>query len=134
MSSSGMVLPAGWLIEMPLVLENSHPRLSASEAILLSRYSLVDLSTFCSTILLFHVCASRWIEKRCREDGSKPEGERASVPRSTGTRLWYYIIFTLATSAVMIGLKIMLNIYQINLWNCKFPSPSLTSNLTVKRR
>ena len=119
MSSGGIVLPANWLIETPVVLEKFHPQLSASEAILISRYSLVDLSTFCSTILLFHVCASWWVEKRCQKDGSKPEGERASVPRSAGTRLWYYIIFTLATSAVIIGLKIMLKIYQINLWNCK---------------
>jgi dolichol kinase len=103
-----------------VVLENSHPKLSASQAILLSRYSLVDLSTFCSTILLFHVCASWWIEKKCRKDGSKPEGERTSVPRSAWTRLWHYIIFTLATSAVIIGFKIMLKIYHINLWNCKF--------------
>ena len=120
MSSGGTVLPAGWLIETPVVLGNSHTRLSASEAVLLSRYSLVDLSTFCSTILLFHVCASWWTEKKCRKDGSKPEGERASVPRSAGTRLWHYIIFTLATSAVITGLKIMLKTYQINLWDCKF--------------
>ena len=105
---------------MPVVLENSHSKFSASQAILLSRYSLVDLSTFCSTILLFHVCASWWIEKKYRKDGSKPESERASVPRSAGTRLWHYIIFTLATSAVIIGFKIMLKIYHINLWICKF--------------
>ena len=120
MSSGGTVLPAGWLIEAPVVLENSHTRLSASEAVLLSRYSLVDLSTFCSTILLFHVCASWWIEKKCRKDGAKPEGERASVPRSTGTRLRHYVTFMLATSSVIIGLKIMLKFYQINLWSCKF--------------
>ena len=119
-SSDGTVLPAGWIIEAPVVLEISHPKLSALQAILLSRYSLVDLSTICSTILLFHVCASWWIEKKCRKDGSKPEGERTSVPRSAGTRLWHYIIFALATSAVIIGLKIILKIYQINLWNCKF--------------
>ena len=118
-----------------MVLENSHPKLSASQAILLSRYSLVDLSTICSTILLFHVCASWWIEKKCRKDGSKPEGERTSVPRSAGTRLWHYIIFTLATSAVIIGLKIMLRIYQINLWNCKFlfHTNKLKSNYHIDR-
>ena len=120
MSNGGNILPAGWLIETPVVLENSHTRLSASQAILLSRYGLVDLSTFCSTILLFHVCASWWIEKKCRKDGSKPEGERASVPRSAGRRLWLYIIFTLATSAVIIGLKMTLTFSQLKLWHCKF--------------
>jgi len=119
MSGGATVLPAGWLIETPVALENSHTRMSPSQAILLSRYSLVDLSTLCSTILLFHVCASWWVEKKCRKDGNKPEGERASVPRSAGIRFWYYIIFTLTTSAVIVGLKITLNIYQINLWNCK---------------
>lgn len=134
-SSGGTVLPAGWLIETPVVLGNSQTKLSASEAILLSRYSLVDLSTFCSTILLFHVCASWWIEKKCRKDGSKPEGERTSVPRSAGTRLWHYVIFTLATSAVIIGFKIMLKIYHINLWNCKFllDTNYLKSNCHIDR-
>lgn len=118
-----------------MVLENSHSKLSASQAILLSRYSLVDLSTFCSTILLFHVCASWWIEKKCRKDGSKPEGERTSVPRRAGTRLWYYIIFTLATSAVIIGFKIMLKIYHINLWICKslLHNSYLESNYHIDR-
>ncbi|KAF8802541.1 hypothetical protein BYT27DRAFT_7341419 [Phlegmacium glaucopus] len=117
MSDGTTVLPAGWLIETPVSLENSHNRLSASQAVLLSRYSLVDLSTFCSTMLLFHVCASWWIEKKCRKDGGKPEGERASVPRSAGLRFWYYIIFTITTSVVIVGLKIMLSIYLFNLWN-----------------
>ena len=130
MSGGAAVLPAGWLIEAPLTLENSHTRLSASQAILLSRYSLVDLSTFCSTILLFHVCVSWWIEEKCRKDGSKPEGERASVPRSGGQRFWYYTIFALTTSAVIIGLKITLKVYGFNLWNCKLHFSTIL-NLTL---
>ncbi|KAF8150767.1 hypothetical protein B0H34DRAFT_801693 [Crassisporium funariophilum] len=110
-------LPAGWLIEAPVTLKNSQSRLPAAHAVLVSRYGLVDLSTFCSTILLFHVCASWWMEKGCVKEGNKPEGERASVPRSEGQRSSYYILFTLATSIAIVGLKIALNIYEFNLWN-----------------
>ncbi|KDR78911.1 hypothetical protein GALMADRAFT_64608 [Galerina marginata CBS 339.88] len=110
-------LPAGWVIEVPVVLQNSQSTVLSANAALLSRYSLVDLSTFCSTILLFHVCASWWVEGRMSKDGNVFEGERASVPRSEGRRSWYYILFALGTSVMMILLKIILALYHIKLWN-----------------
>lgn len=116
---SGDVLPASWLIEAPVRLENSQTHLLASHSALLSRYSLVDLSTFCSIILLFHVCSSWWMEYRSCKGGIKAEGERASVPRSEGQRSWYYVLFTIGMSAMMIGLKLGLRIYDINLWKCE---------------
>lgn len=109
----------GWLIEAPTFLPNSKAHLSAGEAALLSRYGLVDLSTFCSVILLFHVCASWWMEGRYSKEGGAVEGERASVPRSEGQRSSYYILFALGTSVMMVALKITLAVYDIKLWNCE---------------
>lgn len=117
-SSKSETLPAGWLIENPGVLQNPKVHLSAAQAALLSRYSLVDLSTLCATILLLHVCASWWIEGRVRKDGNV-EGERASVPRSEGRRSWYYILFALGSTVLMVTLKIAMPIYGINLWICE---------------
>lgn len=110
-------LPKWWLMESPIVLSSSIPPLTASEAVLVSRYNLVDLSTFCSTILLFHVCASWWLEGYYSKSGSKPEGERASVPRSEGRRALYYILFTLTVSITMLVLRIVLQKYGIGLWS-----------------
>ena len=95
-------------------------QLSAERAVLLSRYSILELSTFCSVILLFHTCASWWIEYRARHGGSKPDGERFSVPRKEGRRSLYYAMFTVATSILMITLKLALRIYDVNLWKCMF--------------
>ncbi|KAH9481646.1 Dolichol kinase EVAN [Psilocybe cubensis] len=60
------ILPQGWRIEPPLYLRNSRLRLAPAQAALLSRYGLVDLSTYCAVILLVHVCASWWVEARAR--------------------------------------------------------------------
>lgn len=117
-SSVSDILPAGWLIEAPMTLKDNGIHLTAAQATLLSRYSLLELSTFCSVILLCHTCASWWIEYRARKGGSKADGERFSVPRREGRRLLYYILFTSATSAIMISLKLMLQIYNVNLWKC----------------
>ncbi|KAF9484335.1 hypothetical protein BDN70DRAFT_910722 [Pholiota conissans] len=108
--------PESWFMEAPTTLINSPTNLPAAQAALLSRYSLLELSTFCSVILLFHVCASWWIEYRTCKEGSKPDGERFSVPRKEGRRTLYYVLFTLATSVMMISLKVGLRIYDINLW------------------
>ncbi|KAF8199644.1 hypothetical protein BJ912DRAFT_1020220 [Pholiota molesta] len=77
---------------------------------------LVELSTFCSAILLFQVCASWWIEYLACKGGSKSDGERLSVPRKEGRRSLYFVLFTLATSVVMITLKVVLRTYDVKLW------------------
>ena len=122
-SENSEALPAGWLIEPPVVLHESFYRLTASQAVLLSRYSLLDLSTFCSIIVLFHVFAS-WLIERSSGKGvegvPKPEGERSSVPRSEGRRSWYYIIFALALSSVMIAAKIATSIFRLRVWMCAY--------------
>ena len=114
-------LPMGWRIEPPLTLPHSHHSLPASQAALLSRYGLVELSLFCSTMILLHVCASsifeRWSGKGV-EGFPKPEGERSSVPRSESRRLWYYIFFTLALSTLMVGLKVTSSVFNLKFWIC----------------
>ncbi|KAF5326874.1 hypothetical protein D9619_004376 [Psilocybe cf. subviscida] len=114
--ASSSTLPSGWRIEPPVTLSTSNLHLSAIHAALLSRYSLVQLSTFCSAIMLIHVCAS-WVAERwaCR-GGAKQEGERASVPRSEARRTSYYILFTLGTSAMMIGLKVWMLQNEVTFW------------------
>lgn len=113
-SSHAPILPQGWRIEPPAELHTPH---SALEALVLSRYSVVNLATFCSTILLFHVCASWWLETKHRKDGDSPEGERASVPRSERLRTWYYIVFTFSVSVGAIGLKMWLQVLGYRIWH-----------------
>jgi len=115
-------LPIGWRIEPPLVLAQSRHRLPASQAVLLSRYSLVELSTYCSIMVLSHVCASWFFERwsgKSVEGVPKAEGERSSVPRSEGRRSWYYILFTLTLSALMVGLKAASSAFNLNFWICE---------------
>ncbi|KAF5382069.1 hypothetical protein D9615_004280 [Tricholomella constricta] len=109
-------LPQGWRIEAPLELPTSRRALTAIEALTLSRYSLVNLATFCSAILLLHVCASWWLEAQFCKRGNTAEGERASVPRSEGRRSWYYILFTLSVSAGIFGLKLLLHSQGLGIW------------------
>lgn len=110
------LLPKGWRIEAPAELFGSQRHYSALEALVLSRYSLVNLGTFCSTILLVHVCASWWLEARACKSGNTPEGERASVPRSEGLRSWYFIVFAFGVSIGGLGVKVLLQLQGIGIW------------------
>ncbi|EFI27930.1 dolichol kinase [Coprinopsis cinerea okayama7 len=112
-STSAEPLPKDWLIEPPRVLPGLS---SAMDALVLSRHSLVNLSTFCATILLIHVCASWWLEGLYTKGTNKPEGERASVPRSEGRRFWYYALFTVTVSLLMVVLKITFSQSGIGIW------------------
>lgn len=116
LSASTTILPKNWRIELPAELHNAQKPYTALEALVLSRYSLVDLGTFCSTILLLHVCSSWWLESRYNKRENVPEGERASVPRSEGRRSWYYILFTLCVSAGTLGLKVLLLRQGYGIW------------------
>src|SRR6202035_318916 len=92
-------LPSSWLIEQPARLSNPKSPSFSLGALVLSRYSLVNLSTFCSAILLFHVLASWWFEALYRRTVNAPTSERCSVPRSEIRRTWYYVFFMVAVSA-----------------------------------
>ncbi|GLB40520.1 putative dolichol kinase [Lyophyllum shimeji] len=109
-------LPREWRIEAPMELHDPGKAQSALEALVLARYNLVDLATFCSTILLLHVCTSWWAEARCRKRGDTAEGERASVPRSESLRSWYYILFTLGVSAATFAIKMLLQRRGYGIW------------------
>ncbi len=50
----------------------------------------------------------------------KPEGERSSVPRSEGRRTWYYVLFTLGVSTMMVGIKMITLVFGLNFWMCGF--------------
>ncbi|KAF8624531.1 hypothetical protein AX15_005841 [Amanita polypyramis BW_CC] len=115
-SSSEQALLPGWLIEEPATLPNSPAALSAAEALVFSRYNLVNLATYCSFILLVHVCASRWFENRYGKFSSAPEGERTSVPRSELRRTWYYVAFVFALTVFNYGLKAVLHHYGLRFW------------------
>jgi dolichol kinase len=109
-------LPAGWLIEPPAQLVNPQGQYTALEALVLSRYNLVDLATFCSTLLLFHVCASWWIEARYRKCAYTPEGERGSVPRSEGLRSRNYVLFTFGVSLGALCIRALLEEVGYGIW------------------
>ncbi|KXN91673.1 Dolichol kinase sec59 [Leucoagaricus sp. SymC.cos] len=114
--SYNAVLPSGWIIEAPSELHNLRGSYVATQALLLSRFSLVNLSTLCSTILLLHIYASWWFERRYSKSPSSKDGERTSVPRNEGRRAWYYTLFTVAISAGAATARIILNQRRIGIW------------------
>jgi len=110
-------LPSAWRIEPPNVLNNERGHYTALEALILSRYSLVDLANLCSTIFLMHICASWWLEGRYRGGASNVlDAERRSVPRSEILRLSYFTLFTLGTSAGMVLLRFSLEKASLGIW------------------
>ncbi|KAK0235807.1 hypothetical protein EDD85DRAFT_928699 [Armillaria nabsnona] len=116
-SSSPILLPLTWRIEPPAKLSNSQEPYSVLEALVLSRYNLIDLSTLCSSILLFHACTSSWLETRYLKRRDVPEGERGSVPRSEGLRSWYYVLFTVVVSLSSFTTKIVLQKIGCGIWH-----------------
>lgn len=119
---SSLTLPSSatplssWRIEAPRLLSNAKDSYSALEALVLSRYNLVDLSNLCSTILLLHVCASWWFESRYRVAAATLDSERKSVPRSAGKRLSYFVVFTLGITICMLGIKFALVYFSLGIW------------------
>ncbi|KAJ7593538.1 hypothetical protein C8J56DRAFT_500602 [Mycena floridula] len=117
LSQQHSLLPDTWRIESPSVIMNTKRPFTAIEALILSRFNLLDLSTLCSTILLFHTCASWWLESRYRDlNGDGPDGERRSVPRKEGQRSWYYIMFTVSVSLSLVAIKFVLQRENILVW------------------
>lgn len=112
-TSPGTALLSNWLIEPPLQLRNG---VDAFSALVSSRRALVDLSTFCSVMLLSNVCASWWAERRAKKVANKPEGERASVPRSEARRFIYYVVFTLGASIGLLCLRGYLRHKDVAIW------------------
>ncbi|KIY51824.1 hypothetical protein FISHEDRAFT_36430 [Fistulina hepatica ATCC 64428] len=100
-------VPKNWLIELPATLTASSRPYTAAEALVLSRYSLCDLATLCSSILLLHVCASWWLEGKYSPMWISPDGERRSVPRSEGRRGLYYIFFTCVVTITILAVKVV---------------------------
>jgi dolichol kinase len=91
------------------------------EALIFSRYNLVNVATLCSAIFYLHIWASFWFEARSlkRSDAPIVEDERRSVPRSEGRRLFYYVCFVLVTSLANIGVKMVLVQTKHGLWQRK---------------
>lgn len=118
-ASEEVPLPLNWLIEGPKVVSNGdHPQ-TAIEALLLSRRSLVSLSTFCSTILIVHVCASRVTEARHRRKIKVPDGELSHVPRKEGRRTYLYVLFTVSVTLWILCVKIALGEFKLGIWQGK---------------
>lgn len=115
-------LPSGWIIEAPKELHNLQGSYAASQALFLARYSLVNLSTLCSSILLLHICASWWFEWRYSKLPGAGDGERTSVPRNEGRRVWYYTLFATAVSLAVTMTRFMLQERGIGIWQRKTPS------------
>ncbi|TFK27165.1 dolichol kinase [Coprinopsis marcescibilis] len=105
-----------WLTDPNLLPTESTSVSSALQALVVSRLNLVNLGTFCSMILLAHVCGSWWLEGLYGKTPGNPEGERVSVPRSEGRRLIYFVIFTGIVSLFMVGLKALFQFSGIGIW------------------
>jgi hypothetical protein len=118
-------LPAAWLIEAPINVSN--PSHSAHETLVLARLNLVNLATFCSSILLLHVCASWWFEARSQSSRGDNTfvGERGSVPRSEGKKISYYVIFTLGVSVGALCLRFLLAKSGAGIWQRIIIAPEL---------
>ncbi|KIJ66657.1 hypothetical protein HYDPIDRAFT_86054 [Hydnomerulius pinastri MD-312] len=119
-SPNSALLPRGWLIEAPRVLENARAPLSALNALILSRRSLVDYATLCSFILLVQILASSWYEAKYRRRWSVPEGERGSVPRSEMRRTWTYWIYSYVLTLVVLFVRYLLARNHINIWQSEW--------------
>lgn len=117
---SKAALPTGWIIEPPLELHKLQSGYTAAQALVLSRFSLVNLSTLCSTIFLFHLYASWWFERYYSKSPYAKEGERTSVPRNEGQRAWYYTLFTIGISITAITIRVALNRRAIGIWQREF--------------
>jgi dolichol kinase len=109
-------LPANWLIETPTVLLNEGSPETALDALLVSRRSLVSLSTFCSTILIVHVCASRITEARHRRKIKVPDGELSHVPRKEARRGYLYVLFAVSVTLWILCVKIALAEAKLGIW------------------
>ncbi|KAF9237618.1 Fph type histidine kinase [Melanogaster broomeanus] len=109
------LLPRDWLIEAPRVLEGARA-LSALDALILSRRSLVDYATLCSFILIVQISSSSWYEARYRRKRSVSEGERGSVPRSEMRRTWTYWIYSYVLTLVVLCVRYLLACNHISVW------------------
>lgn len=120
-------LPPEWLIESPKVLAGS--ALDAAHALYVSRRNLVSLSTFCSTILIVHVCASRVTEARHRRKVQVPAGELNHVPRKESRRTYLYALFTISVTLWILCVKIMLTEFaMLGIWKSAYLVPRCTDN------
>lgn len=118
------LLPAEWLIEPPRVVSNLRPPLDAAHALLVSRRNLVSLSTFCATILIVHVCASRVTEARHRRKVQVPAGELHHVPRKESRRTYLYILFTVSVTLWILCVKIALAEFaKVGIWQSELHAP-----------
>ncbi|KAF8920229.1 hypothetical protein CPB85DRAFT_1429038 [Mucidula mucida] len=113
---SPTLFPANWRIEAPAHLANRNGSYTPLEALILSRYNLINVSTLCGSILLFHICTSRWLEDRYLKKRVLPEGERGSVPRREGLRSWYYVLFAVVVSLSSLTAKFVLQRIESGLW------------------
>jgi len=114
-------LPPGWIIEAPKELHNLQGSYAASQALFLARYSLVNLSTLCSSTLLLHIYASWWFEWRYSKLPGAGDGERTSVPRNEGRRMWYYTLFATVVSLAVTMTRFVLQECRIGIWQRKDP-------------
>lgn len=115
-SSVHSPVPPNWLIEGPKVLSETEYPNTALDALLVSRRSLVNLSTFCSTILIVHVCASRVTEARHRRKIKVPDGELSHVPRKESRRAYLYVLFTVSVTLWILCVKIALAEAKLGIW------------------
>ena len=109
-------LPPDWLVEPPITLPNTAHPLTAHQALLTSRRSLVSISTLCATILIVHVCASRVTEARHRRKTAVPEGELHHVPRQEGRRAYLYVLFAASVTLWVLCVKIALVECKLGIW------------------
>ena len=112
----GDPMPAGWLIEPPMILPNVTNPVTPLQALLFSRRYLVSQATFCATILLVHVCASWATEARHRRKLVVPEGEVSSVPRKESRRTYLYILFTVSVTLWILCVRIALKEARLGIW------------------
>ncbi|GJE94508.1 dolichol kinase sec59 [Phanerochaete sordida] len=110
-------LPPEWLIEGPRVHPDKDGSVDAAHALLISRRNLVSLSTFCATILIVHVAASRVTELRHRRKVQVPAGEVHHVPRKESRRTYLYVLFTVSVTLWILCVKIILAEFaKLGIW------------------
>jgi len=152
--SPNVYLPKHWLVEPPLQLppSTSHPHYNALQSLLLSRISLVQLSTLCSVVLFLHMSASRLMRWTVSESSSRrlpspppsshnlstyySEEERDKartlgwIPKSEMRRTWLYSIFCVSLTVALLVLKSAFVATGVHIWKGEFDTTVHKQRLT----
>ncbi|KAH8831656.1 hypothetical protein DL96DRAFT_1588585 [Flagelloscypha sp. PMI_526] len=118
--ATGIALPI--LVALGLLhtsLSFSSPSSPIQSWLIEEPHNLPHSRMLCTSIFIWHGCASWWWEYRHRKNDSTAipgDGERKSVPRGELRRSWYYVLFTFGVTAFCIVFHGVSKIVKWGFW------------------